>query len=186
MANEKTDERITMRMYQEMDIGDVLAEIDSDIADLLCDMFGGAAQDILERRLDEMDLDECSSYIENNVDEIVASIMGRLDRPITRDELKRLESTFVVTQEQLEAWDVEVEPPQIDEEGREYVMVDEDRRQMRLLTDPDENGRPMKVRFYPSEFPISGMVPDACAAAGLNLAVLSTSAAQVGSSTEVA
>ena len=173
-------------MYHEMDIGEVLDEIDSDIADQLCDMFGSAAQDILERRLDDMDLDECSSYIEDNVDEIVESIVGRLDRPITRDELKRLESMFDVTQEQLEAWDVEVELPQIDEEGREYVMVEEDRRQMRLLADPDENGRPMKTRFYPLEFPISGTVPDACAAAGLSLAVLSPSAARVGSSAEVA
>lgn len=173
-----------MRMYQEMDISEVLDEIDNDFANLLCELFGGMAEAVLEMRLDDMFLDECGSYIEHNADEIVAFIMKRLDRPITREEMDRLEATLFVTQEELEANGIEVEKPHVDEEGREYKMVKEDERQMKLFQ--DEEGRPMKTRFYPLGFPISGTVPDACAAAGLSLAVLSPSAARVGSSAEVA
>lgn len=173
-----------MIVRKEMSLDEVLDEIGSEIADKFVEMFGGYAEGVLKSWLDDEELDYAASRIGSNEMRILKEIVDAMDRPLTRKELEELEDASIITEDDCELEGIEVEPPLVDEDGREFEMVEEDRRQMTLW--PEEGMPPMRLRRYPLEFPISGMVPDACAAAGLSLAVLSPSAARVGSSTEVA
>ena len=50
-----------------------------------------------------------------------------------------------ISESDFEIYEIEVEPPLVDEDGREYELVEEDKRQMTLW--PEEGPR-MKVRRY--------------------------------------
>ena len=168
-----------MTMTKEMDIDEVLDEICCDEAWALVDIFGSLARDVLESWLDDEDIDHCDSRVRANRARILADIVKRRDRPLTREELKQVDERLEISESDFEIYEIEVEPPLVDEDGREYEEVCEDPRQMTLW--PEEGLPPMKVRRYAIELPISGQVAGACAAPGLSLAVLSPGAARAGS-----
>ena len=172
-----------MIVRKEMDLDEVLDEISSEIADKFVEMFGGYAEGVLEDWLYDEELDYAASRIEANEMQILKEIVDAMDRPLTRKELAELEDASInISGYDCEVEGIEVEPPLVDEDGREFEMVEEDRRQMTLW--PEEGMPPMRLRRYPMEFPISGRVAGACAAPELSLAVLSPSVARVGSSEE--
>ena len=134
-----------MTMTKEMDIDEVLDEICCGEADALVEIFGGPARDVLESWLVDEDIDYCSSRVRANQARILADIVKRLDRPLTREELKQVDERLDISELDFEIYEIEVEQPLVDEDGREYELVEEDKRQMTLW--PEEGPR-MKVRRY--------------------------------------
>ena len=123
-----------MIIRKEMDIGDLLDEIYSDTAD-------GA----LESWLDDMEEDECAARVEANKVKILADIVKARGTPLTREEMRKLCEECDITESEIDDAEIEHEGPLIDEDGREYVWVEEDPRQMTLWA---EDGPPMRVRRY--------------------------------------
>lgn len=134
-----------MTMTKEMDIDEVLDEICCGEADALVEIFGDPARDVLESWLDDEDIDYCASRVRANQARILADIVKRLDRPLTREELKQVDERLDISELDFEIYEIEVEQPLVDEDGREYELVEEDKRQMTLW--PEEGPR-MKVRRY--------------------------------------
>ena len=134
-----------MIIRKEMDIGDLLDEIYSDTADTFVEMFGDHAEGALESWLDDMEEDECAARVEANKVEILADIVKARGTPLTREEMRKLCEECDITESEIDDADIEHEEPLIDEDGREYVWVEEDPRQMTLWA---EDGPPMRVRRY--------------------------------------